>query len=239
VERSVLASELPAAARLVALALLTYCDNGRAVVSRKHGPSLTVLARCTGLGITTIKRELNRLESGGWVKRERPEPAAARARLARTAYTLCPVVSGATLDPGRPTTDLPVGPPRTQTRPTTDPEVGPGWTTAQNGQNSQQQQPRGVQVVITKTGCTEAEAQAVLDLIETEKKPRSLVGLVNRIAQDGELGVWLDRVRATKAAADMEQRGRTEHAFEAGRSPGYCRVCGRHETNRIHQASAA
>jgi hypothetical protein len=74
-----------------------------------------------------------------------------------------------------------------------------------DSQNSQQQQPRsGASIVKIKTGCTDDEAQAVVALIEAEKKPsRSLLGLVHKIGQDGELPDWLARVRASGHRADI------------------------------------
>jgi DNA-binding Lrp family transcriptional regulator len=244
VERSVLASDLPPTARLVALTLLAFSDNGSPIVSRKHGPSLTALARCTGLGRSTVARELNRLETEGWLKRERPDMASARSVGARTGYTLCPIVASPIPGLGSPALGLEVVPERDylvperdQGGPTAGPEVVPERDTAQTSQTGQQRL-RGSQIVIEKTGCTADEAESVLRLIQQERNPRSMVGLVHRIAQDGELDDWLARVRAESSAADKATLGRTPHPFAAGRSAGYCRACGRHEMNAVHTSAA-
>jgi hypothetical protein len=66
-------------------------------------------------------------------------------------------------------------------------------------------------------GATEAEAEGVLKLIQAERNPRSLVGLVHRLARDGELQDWLARVRANGHQGDTD---------EAYRSGWPCHRCG-------------
>lgn len=81
VERAVMASDLPANARLVALVLCAATARGTVVVPPEFSPSLDRLASRTGLGRATVARELNRLEAGGWAIRH-------RASGVRTWYTL-------------------------------------------------------------------------------------------------------------------------------------------------------
>lgn len=112
VARALKQSDLPAPARLVLWDLLDSADADTAVIPEEFTPSLTDLARTTGLGRSTVKRELNRLERGGWVRRARPDPVKARTEFARTGYRLA-VPPGSTVDPGP------------EPRPTVDPDLGP------------------------------------------------------------------------------------------------------------------
>ena len=71
VERALRGSGLPSAARHVALELLTRTEAGTAEVPAEHSPSLTGLARDTGMSRRAVMDGLNVLESGGWVTRLR------------------------------------------------------------------------------------------------------------------------------------------------------------------------
>ncbi len=71
VERALRDSGLPAAARHVALELLTRAKAGTAGVPAEHSPSLTRLARDTGMSRRAVMDGLNVLESRGWVSRLR------------------------------------------------------------------------------------------------------------------------------------------------------------------------
>lgn len=74
--------------RHLVLTLLTWTDNGTAVIPPQYSPSLTDLERATGMARSTITVWLNRLEESGWVKRHRPKVADARRLKARTTYRL-------------------------------------------------------------------------------------------------------------------------------------------------------
>lgn len=87
-ERAVLASELPPPARQVLLTLAVLADWPSGRTPAEHTPSLTRLARSTGLSRSTVADHLNRLESDGWVTRLRPGAARAQAEKARTQYRL-------------------------------------------------------------------------------------------------------------------------------------------------------
>lgn len=63
-------------------------------------------------------------------------------------------------------------------------------------QAPQHPQQRAARFVVEHTNATEAEAAAAVALIEREKQPRSLAAFVARLAGDGELPGWVDRVRA-------------------------------------------
>jgi DNA-binding transcriptional ArsR family regulator len=70
------------------LTLSDMADSGTAEIPEKHTPSLTVLARETGLGRSTVAEHLAALEEGGWVTRIRPDVAAAQLLGERTQYKL-------------------------------------------------------------------------------------------------------------------------------------------------------
>lgn len=74
--------------RLLMGALLCRAEADTATVGPDHSPSLTELADMTGLDRSTVRRILTRLETEGWVVRNRPDPVDARMRGARTWYRL-------------------------------------------------------------------------------------------------------------------------------------------------------
>lgn len=130
--------------RLVMCALLSRAAAETAVIDADHTPSLSDLAELTGLDRSTVRRALNRLEAACWVVRNRPDPADARSKGARTWYRLgapgrdgmpLPVNDEVEADspPGRGTTPLPktgkVEAPRPQSGGTTPLPVGAQCTT--------------------------------------------------------------------------------------------------------------
>jgi hypothetical protein len=72
----------------VALTIATWADVGSGVIPERFQPSISTIAEATGMGATTVKKHLTVLESGGWLLRDRPEIARARAEHARTRYAL-------------------------------------------------------------------------------------------------------------------------------------------------------
>jgi hypothetical protein len=84
-QRAVLTSELPSTARHLMLSLAVKADWETGVIPHEHSPSLTTLAAMTGLTRSTVAEWLDSLETGGWVKRERPPKG---SRSIRTRYTL-------------------------------------------------------------------------------------------------------------------------------------------------------
>jgi hypothetical protein len=88
INRAVRASDLPAPSRLIMLTLSDMADAATAEIPERHTPSLTELARQTGLGRSTVAQHLLSLEEAKWVVRDRPEVAAARANGERTCYRL-------------------------------------------------------------------------------------------------------------------------------------------------------
>lgn len=107
INRAVRASNLPAPSRLIMLTLSDIAEAANAEIPERRTPSLTVLARETGLGRSTIATHLTLLEQGGWIARERPDIVAARTRGERTCYRLA-IPEGVELvqEPDYSTTDL-------------------------------------------------------------------------------------------------------------------------------------
>jgi hypothetical protein len=58
VERAILGSNLTSSQRLVLLVLLTHSNGNDAVIPQQFSPSLTHLARETGLALSSVKRLL-------------------------------------------------------------------------------------------------------------------------------------------------------------------------------------
>ncbi|MGW7001337.1 helix-turn-helix domain-containing protein [Streptomyces sp. NPDC054933] len=87
-ERAVRSSELPPLSRLLLLTLATWADVKTGVIPARLTPSLSTLEAATGMDRSTVRRHLNKLEVEEWVGRDRPDPAAARAKKTRTRYRL-------------------------------------------------------------------------------------------------------------------------------------------------------
>ncbi|GLZ10265.1 hypothetical protein Acsp04_05000 [Actinomadura sp. NBRC 104425] len=121
VERAVLASDLPPMSRLLLLVLLVHAD-ARTLDTGKYSPSLTGLARATGLGRSTVARELNRLEAEGWVIRARPDVDDARSKRARTTYRITNPTAG--LVPERDQASPTAGPDQSQSGTSASPTAG-------------------------------------------------------------------------------------------------------------------
>lgn len=87
-ERAVRSSDLPSLSRLLALTVATWADARTGTIPDRLTPSLTTLESATGMARASVRKHLDTLEAGGWVKRERPSVAAARSEKARTKYTI-------------------------------------------------------------------------------------------------------------------------------------------------------
>lgn len=87
-ERAVRSSDLPSLSRLLALTLATWADVRTGRIPPRLTPSLTTLEGATGMARASVRNHLNKLEAEGWVVRERPPVAAARAEKARTLYKI-------------------------------------------------------------------------------------------------------------------------------------------------------
>lgn len=87
-ERAVRNSDLPSLSRLLALTLATWADVRTGRIPPRLTPSLTTLEGATGMARASVRNHLNKLEAEGWVVRERPSVAAARAEKARTLYKI-------------------------------------------------------------------------------------------------------------------------------------------------------
>lgn len=87
ITRAVRGSDLPAPGRLIMLTLADVAEVGTAEIPARFTPSLTILARETGLGKSTVKVHLASLEESGWIVRIRPD-AKAQWNGERTRYRL-------------------------------------------------------------------------------------------------------------------------------------------------------
>lgn len=227
VERAVLASKLSSQARLVAFVLLALCDAKTGVVPPDFTPSLTKLAKLTGLGVSTVKRALNELESGDWVVRERPEVERARADHERTQYRVT-APGMAQSGPGMAHT----GPSPVQSgpspRPTAGQGLGPERATNQNAfQTYNQNKQAGAEAFVTEaTGASAEEAVAIVKRIANEREVRNMGGLLRHLAQGGDLRRYLTEHRAANVlAADADDRKirqsmrACEHGMAGGDQP--------------------
>lgn len=87
ITRAVRASDLPAPSRLIMLTLADVAEVGTAEIPARWTPSLSVLARETGLNRSTVQRHLAALDEAGWIERTRPD-AHAQWEGERTRYRL-------------------------------------------------------------------------------------------------------------------------------------------------------
>jgi hypothetical protein len=87
-ERAVRSSDLPPLSRLLALTVATWADVRTGVIPDRLTPSLTTLESATGMVRASVRKHLDTLEAGGWLKRDRPAVAAARSKKARTKYSI-------------------------------------------------------------------------------------------------------------------------------------------------------
>ncbi|MFI5934762.1 helix-turn-helix domain-containing protein [Actinoplanes sp. NPDC051494] len=86
--RAIRRSGLPAPERHTLLTLTSLVEPETGLIPERFQPSLTELARFTGLGRSTIVRALNAVEEKGWVKRTVPTKQASQKRKERTSYLL-------------------------------------------------------------------------------------------------------------------------------------------------------
>lgn len=87
VERAVLASDLPMTRKCIMLVLAAWTDNATAAIRPENRKSLSEIAAASSAGRSTVKRDLDLLESDGWIARRRPTAEQARQG-AKTGYRL-------------------------------------------------------------------------------------------------------------------------------------------------------
>lgn len=120
VMRAIRTSDLPYTDRHILMTLASLADPNTASIPDRFMPSLTELARFTGLGRSTVARRLIEIENAKWVQREQPSVQDAWGKKERTAYHLCIPVQVST----SPTTGL--VPEGDQSQNGTSPAEGPG-----------------------------------------------------------------------------------------------------------------
>lgn len=224
-ERAVLGSGLPAPARHTLLVLAVLADWPGGVIPARFTPSLSTLQEMTGLSRSALANHLNAVERvegrDGWVVRARPTKERARAEKERTRYRLT-IPASAREGLASPPQGL------------ASPGDGLGlvqetdWASASGGhkpdrfqtysQTAAKPQPQSApeQIVIDSTGATPEEATAVAKRVANERQPRSLAGLLRRMAADGDLAQLLTEHRAANKRASVAE------ALEAARRGPEC-----------------
>lgn len=86
-------------------------------------------------------------------------------------------------------------------------------------------------IVLEHTNATDEEAVAVVELVRREKHPRALAPFLRRLADDGELPDWLDRLRAERGHRDRDDAMRAGWLCSRCRNRNRvdaqtCRQCG-------------
>lgn len=220
VERAIFGSDLSPQARLLALTLLAMTDVQTCVVPAEYTPSLSRLEQMTGLSRSSVARQLNDLEKVGWVIRKRPAVDKARSEKERTRYRLAVPKASPTQGLARPDYPTMASPTQTPASPTVGPELVPHRHIASptvglipdpyqtNNQNSAER------IVSESTGANPEESAAVANRVSNERQPRNLVGLLRRMAADGDLATLLTEHRAAVVKAKV-----AEQIAEARRKP--------------------
>lgn len=136
-ERYTERSGLPKGARDVLFLLARRMDQGSTVIPLQHSPSLSTIARHSGWSKRHVQRFLNLLEQAGLLYRNRPSPYEARARHARTAYTvnvqqLQELARDTQSQAARDKVSLPLGTPGPGARDTGTPAQGTGSRAARD-----------------------------------------------------------------------------------------------------------
>jgi hypothetical protein len=99
IERAIQRARLPAASVAILMMLLTRIDAKTGTIP--YPPSLSMLARMTGLHETTVCRHLASLERQGWITRDRPPAGLAQRMHVRTGYTVHVPQAGSAGQPGQ------------------------------------------------------------------------------------------------------------------------------------------
>ncbi|BCJ64125.1 hypothetical protein GCM10009779_71860 [Polymorphospora rubra] len=242
-DRALMASELPGPARLILFVLAALANWPGGLIPARFGPSLTTLAEKTGLSRRAVAAHLNDVErtseQDGWVVRSRPTKESARSKKERTQYQLCiPASARSALElvqevhsssAGNALASAPDAPELVQEMHRASAPGAHSPSLSKPFQAAAKKQPAGSapeQIVIKATGATPDEAAAVVRRVQNERNPRSLRGLLNRMATDGDLPDLLQEHRAAahraavSAALDEARRGPAcEHTIPGGRAP--------------------
>lgn len=224
-ERAVLGSGLPAPARLILLALAVLADWPGGVIPAKFSPSLSTLQLMTGLSRSALATHLNAVERvagrDGWAVRARPTKRQAQMEKERTRYRLViPASAGdglASAGGGLASAGDGLGLVREVDRASAGGGHKPDHFQTYSQTAAKQQSPNGPeQIVIDATGATPEEAAAVANRVANERKPKTLPGLLRRMATDGDLVQLLTEHRAAAKRATVAQ------ALEAARRGPEC-----------------
>lgn len=235
-ERAVLGSDLPAPARQILLVLAVLADWPGGVIPARFTPSLSTLQEMTGLSRRALMNHLNAIERDaerdGWVVRGRPTKERARAEKERTRYRLAiPARARGALELGQ---EMPPSRAGDALARAVDAlelghEVPPARARGAHKPDPSRPMPdrsqasTPEQIVIDATGATPDEAAAITKRIANERQPRSLPGLLRRMATDGDLTQLLTDQRAAairSRVADTIAAARRGPACEHGEAGG-------------------
>lgn len=185
-ERAVASSDLAPLSKLVLLMVTFAADWPGGKVPARYARSLTDLASMTGMARSTVATHLNRLEKAGWISRKRPTVERARSMKERTEYRLRvpPAAS--------PPVGLEASPGDGPASPGDGPELvrEPDWASPGAGHKPdlfQTYPDQAARAISEKTGATDEEAAELAKRIKVEREPKSLIGLVLKMAKDGDL----------------------------------------------------
>lgn len=236
-ERAVLASELPAPARLILLTLSVVANWPGGYVPAEYGPSLTGLADRTGLSRRAVAGHLNEIEKvterDGWVVRSRPTKENARSKKERTHYQLSIPASA------RPALALVpnarVSSARGALASAGDaPELvqemhrasAPGAHNQVSSSTSSSSSATPTARIAVALGAEEEEARQIYDRVISERKPTAPSRYIDALITSGDIAQF--RGPAAKPAA-----ANAGHPYEdSGR--GYCARCMQPEKHARH-----
>lgn len=236
-ERAVLASDLPAPARLILLTLSVVANWPGGYVPAEYGPSLTGLADRTGLSRRAVAGHLNAVEKtperDGWVVRSRPTKENARSKKERTHYQLSIPASA------RPALALVRNAGVASARgalasagdaPELVHEVHRASARGAHNQvipkPSSSSSPGPVARIAAELGEEEEEARRIYDRVISERKPKAPGRYIDALIASGDIAQF--RGAPTKPAPSV-----TTHPYEdSGR--GYCARCHMPEKHARH-----
>lgn len=239
-ERAVLASDLPAPARLVLLTLCVAANWPGGYVPAEFGPSLSGMADRTGLSRRAVAGHLNDIEHtserDGWVVRSRPTKANARSKKERTQYQLSiPASARHALAPTRKK--------GTASAPGALASAGGAlelvqevhWASAPGAHNqvfskpssSSSSSPKPIARIAAALTEDEEEARRIYDRVISERKPKAPARYIDALIASGDIAQF--RGPATKPAPS----GATTHPYQdSGRD--YCARCHMPEKHARH-----
>lgn len=192
VERAVLASGLPAPARLLMLTLATRTTKGGVEIPAEFSPSHNRLAEWTGLSRNAVIKHLKSLEAEGWLCVGRAAPAQQRSQKTPNRYTLR-IPASASRALADPVTSARGGLELVHQVDSVSAPGAPNQNSFRTSQNSLGS--HSTNNPLAQLDATDDERQSLVDYIQREHKPRNLAAYLNTLASNGDLADHLDAIR--------------------------------------------